>query len=104
MHSANEALEVHSLANEAWLLFIGRAWLEDQKWSLGDAIDKARSTIRRLRDGTIKLEEEINEADPFFASDKSRAVDQTRILYGDTCDKFRSRVLQSVKGRKTFHA
>ena len=96
--AANEPLEVQPLADQAWLLFIGRAWLEDQKWSLGDALAKARSTIRRLRDGTIALDAELNDADPFFLSGQRRTASHTRVLYRDDCQLLRRTVLIK-KGR-----
>ena len=97
MWIAQQPLEVQALADEGWLLFIGRAWLEDQKWSIGDAIYNARSTIRRLRDGTITLDEDFADADPFFASVEVMAADRTREVYSETCEQLRSTVIGKAK-------
>ena len=97
MWSVHEPLEVQPLADQAWLLFIGRAWLEDQKWSLGDAIDKARSTVRRIRDGTIKLDEELADIELFFIAAQVLTPSRTREIYSNTCEQIRSLVLKGLE-------
>jgi hypothetical protein len=90
--NANEPLETRALADRAWMLFIGRAWLEDEQWSLGDAIEHARWTIRRINNGTISLNAPINDLEQFFTLAADTDVASTRDAYAEKCQRFRYKI------------
>ena len=65
-------LEMRSVSDRGWELFQQRAWLGDGKWTYKRALAKAASTIRRIRDGRLKLEPGIAKANCFSFADVTR--------------------------------
>lgn len=91
---------VEALYLRAWELFGEQAWLEDQKWSIGDAMQYARQIVRRLREGAISFEEEPAIIDPFYGSGQLYTVQQSRDAYHRTCVQYGSNCRRPVDSRE----
>jgi hypothetical protein len=55
MWRAGEPLNARGVGARGWELFQQKAWTDDGKWTLKHALAKAGSTVRRVRDGILKL-------------------------------------------------
>jgi hypothetical protein len=55
MWRAGEPLNARGVAARGWEQFLQKAWTDDGKWTERHALAKAGSTVRRVRDGILKL-------------------------------------------------
>jgi hypothetical protein len=55
IYANGDALTPQGIAPRGWELFVARAWLQDGKYQMRHALEKARALVRRVKDGRIKL-------------------------------------------------
>jgi hypothetical protein len=96
IHSAGHPLTARGVAGRGWELFAERAYLGDGEWSDKDALAKASSTVRRIREGRVKLEAALPAAQKFFKSQANK-LDHVRQLLAQALNELSLLIYQLIR-------
>jgi hypothetical protein len=82
---AHQPLVAEAVATLAWVYFtdlLTGADLRDGRWTVKHAIQKARGTVRRIREGKVELRPARQSIDPTYA-DQSKPLNEVRSVLDD---------------------